>query len=778
MAVLLPNSLIDGGTSWEMGVDTYRAPSRVPRNQLCLSVNNSTRQDFIGPRPRWKQIPVKFYTQSDGQFTPDVVSQTNFETGMFQGAAGYVPDSGPSHIVFGISGLLFRVNAFQGGQGVALLMPEARPNDKPIQYFQQAEQFLIVQDGQSTPLIYDGQSVRLSNLAGTGGTDADHHPWTEVPVGTVMAYSGGRLWVTLPNQTSFVAGDGVYGPTGTPTYQMRDSVLRFTENQYINEGFAFAVPSNMSPIRAMVSLANLDTSLGQGSLQVFTPTGCFSVNAPFDRTEWKNLTYPIKTVSLIDQGSLSYRATQLVNGDAWYRAQDGFRSFLIARRDFGTWGNRAMSYEVIRHLKDDDQNLLQFSSAAVFDNRLLATCTPQFDPIHGVYHRGLVALDFIPLTSIAGPQPPCWDGLWTGLDILQIFTVQSEGVTHCMAAVLALADGSGIRRIQLWELQRDTGPDLKVAGIELRTARAIETPLLDFSTSGSNRLEQKLLEAADIWIDKVSGLVDFTLSYRPDEHPCWFFWKHWQVCAKVKTCASDSVHGCAVDLNKREQYRPRIGALRPSDGVVSYTGQPSRNGYAFQFRLEIVGDAEVTAMRFLSNRIIEAVFGADLPEEASCTEFVACCELNNFLADVDDSAGGGSGGGGSGGDTPIPPPPPPVPVPPPDGGYPYVNGWTSAWQFLWPSGYGILKVTDDIVADGMTAAKAAFWQQLLSNEMTLAGVVFTNRMFCWYWVDPYTSDYGDFNAKFATGNPNPNAPDEPPLIPLGALWALAAVYNQ
>ena len=49
-------------------------------------------------------------------------------------------------------------------------------------YFQQAENWLIVQDGQNQPYLYNGSTLRRA----TGD---------EVPVGGPMAYGKGRLWV-------------------------------------------------------------------------------------------------------------------------------------------------------------------------------------------------------------------------------------------------------------------------------------------------------------------------------------------------------------------------------------------------------------------------------------------------------------------------------------------------------------------------------------------------------------------------------------------------------
>lgn len=620
-----PNQIIDGQTSFEKGVDTYQSPMRVPRNQLSLLVGSSTRQDYIGTRPGWTQGALDFESD-DVQFA--------FENGYFQGWSSYVPDFGPTHLIFSISGRIFRVNPFQGWTVQELPLPDANPTNRLQAWFCQAECFLVIQDGQSVPLIYDGVKLRRSDVNGSNGTDPDGKPRFEVPVGTTMAYSNGRLWVVSGGvgqpliETSFVAGDLVYGPTGTAQYKNRDSVLTFTENSYLSEGFPFAVPTNMGRITAMKALANLDTSLGQGPLQVFTAQGCFSVNAPFDRTIWKALTNPIQTVSLLDQGAQSQYSTILVNGDVWYRSLDGFRSFFIARRDFGTWGNRAMSYEVIRHLKDDDVTLLRYGSAALYDNRSILTCSPQRSSVNGVFHRGLVVLDFIPLNSILGPQSPCWDGLWTGLDVMQIGTIQSQAVDYCFASVLGPEQGDGLRKIQVWQLTTGQGYDLESDGTQTRITRAFESPSLDGTPGGSSRLEQKLLEGAEFWVDKVRGTVDFTLSYRPDQYACWIPWRSWQLCSKTQRCPGDAVDGCMPNLNLKPDYRMRMFAGRPQDEVLPGI-RSSRMGYTFQYRLDVVGDCEVTAVRLLMTRVDEATFGIEEPEVATCIE-TACCEPSLF----------------------------------------------------------------------------------------------------------------------------------------------------
>ena len=124
-----------------------------------------------------------------------------------------------------------------------------------------------------------------------------------------MAYGKGRLWVASGSE--YYGGDLVYGD---PAYG-RDSVIRFTENTFINEGGAFAVSSG--PITGLAFAANLDTSLGDGDLLVFTPTATYAFNAPVDRDIWKDLNYPIQRFALLNFGSFNiWLAYQSATGEA------------------------------------------------------------------------------------------------------------------------------------------------------------------------------------------------------------------------------------------------------------------------------------------------------------------------------------------------------------------------------------------------------------------------------------------------------------------------------
>lgn len=301
---------------------------------------------------------------------------------------------------------------------VTYYIVDANSDAEQRAYFCKAEQFLIIQDGQSRALIFDGARLRRS-------LEHDFAGRREVPTGTVMAYGNGRLWVAIQGKY-FIAGDIVGGPTGTDSYGFNDSLLKFTENDYLNEGGYFRVPDQAGNITAMKFVSTVDTALGQGPLQIFTETHVFSVNAPIDRDEWKNLQYPIQTVSLVSNGAAGDKSTILVNGDIFYRAKDGIRSFVLARREIGEWGNTPLSNEVGTILNHDAKSLLTFSSAALFDNRLLMTSDPAPNG-SGCYHRSLIALDFHGISAMAIRTPPAYDGVWDLSDSDIYFTQLVSG---------------------------------------------------------------------------------------------------------------------------------------------------------------------------------------------------------------------------------------------------------------------------------------------------------------------------------------------------------------
>lgn len=758
-----PLALYDGFSTVRRGVNSGLAPIDLGRDQLAWAINTTCRNNFPTCRPGFVKRPLAFLN-SNG--TTDVDLTTNFQTGIFQGATSF---ERRNQLVTMIGGRLFRVS-LDNWNVLDVSTTDLNPSNRYRAWFAEAEDFIIAQDGQSAAWIYDGATTKRSDAFGLNGGK-------QVPTGTAMVYSQGRLIVSLLDNRQFVVGDIVNGESGTATYAYRDAVLYFTENDIINGGGAFSVPISAGALTAFRPIAQVDTSTGQGPTQVFTTGGIFSLNTPNDRTQWANTNFPIGTVSMVSAGALSDRATINVNGDIWMRSLDGVRSFIVARRDFTSWVNAPMSREVERALDRDDKALLSFASSALFDNRLLTTCNPYRVWNSGVAHRGLAVIDFAPLAYLSTRTAPVWEGIWTGLRVLQILSGTFNGVERCFVFALSTAN-----TIELWELTRDRADDYNGV-LNVPITWSMESGALTFPRSinqNPSSPSQLLssLDAGRLYTDELTGNLTFTTDYRPDQDQCWHHWHSWTACATTSLCTALSDTACVTPGNYQQQYRTPFFLPTPPVACDESVNKPTNKGREFQVRLTVTGHARIKRFEAIAHEQQEAINGLCAGSE-SCKS-VTCCSDNDFtLYQLSLETPGTRGS-----DSPHPPPPvtppddpPPPPVDPPvdpesipvqcDASDPacWVNNYTGPYYI---SSYGVTKVTDDPYADGVTADMAAFWMTLLTNEY--GGSLTPNGVFAWGSIDPYSAYIGDFDDKFATGDPVPHEGD--PLFAPGAFWRL------
>lgn len=430
-----------------------------------------------------------------------------------------------------------------------------------------------------------------SPIAGGAVITMPQNIYPELPAGRMGAYGMGRVWMSLVDGKQFIAGDINGGPSGTIGNNYRDAVLRVSENTWLAGGGTFSTPGALGDIRAMIFTITLDTSMGQGPLLVLTPTRTFSCFAPTDRLTWAGLTNPIVTEALITNGAQGQYSTVTANGDAIFRAVDGIRSLVIGRRDFETWGNVPISGEMDRVLALDNEQLLRYSSAIVFDNRLVMTTTPNPVAGRGVFHTGLVALNFDPLSGIRGKLPSVYDGLWTALNVLQLVVGRFSEEERGFAFTYSLAT----EEIELYEILK-TPKDVFATvewpeNVEIydNETEAIvwtgESPVLlkanDFRQQDFHRLVD-----GELIVDNLVGTVDFQVYYKPDQYPCWIPWFNWSECANKNSSSS------------KPQFRPRMGLGEPSGTPCdASTNRPFREGYTYQVKWIIRGHCRVLGFR-------------------------------------------------------------------------------------------------------------------------------------------------------------------------------------
>lgn len=493
------------------------------------------------------------------------------------GTIVYFNTSTPS-VVVGTLAAAFTAPTTGQTSAVSLVTDYTGPDNQAV--FIGTAQYTI----KAIPPPIPGVNITLKNINDTPDTVAIPHSVTapanlmsvpELPAGRMATYGLGRNWICLTDGRSFIGGDIVGGPSGSAQFNYRDAVLKVTENTYLAGGGVFVVPGSVGNISFMQFAATLDSSLGQGALQVGTPAITFSCNAPVDRTTWQTLTNPILTQSLITNGGLGQYSTVQANGDLMFRAIDGIRSLVLARREFNTWGNVPQSTELNPILNADNRLLLPLTSAVIFDNRHLMT-TKGIQANRGTYWTGLTALNFDPISSLRGKAPSIYDGLWTGLNVLQIIHGLFAGADRCFAFCLNTATAD----IEIHEIM-DSSDSTHLDNGTDRIFWSIQSATLFQGIKGKDQFDFVQLVDGELYAEEILNVVDFTVYWRPDYDQVWRLWHSWSVGTQGQTT-----------------YMPRMGFGEP-DGKLcdSITGRSARNFYTCQLRVDVQGHCRIMGVK-------------------------------------------------------------------------------------------------------------------------------------------------------------------------------------
>lgn len=572
--------IVDGQSSWESGVNSGQVPQiaseslphGLKRTALAWLGNGTVRGGAITPRKG---------------FLPLVQGIT--WPGIFQGGYMYTPDGGDPYIMMGVGGETYQVRVDTDNSVHKVSAgPASRSPTIPQWYFVQGEQFLIIQDGTQQPGVWDGSTLKLITAFVSTPPGAP-----TLPIGTSMDYFMGRVWVAgngAPNfgNREYMAGDIVRGPSGTPAYNLRDSILFQTENTYLATGGAFVVPTNAGAIRAIAHTAELDTSFGQGRLYIFTRNSIYSLSVPVTRLNWAgaiNNNQPLQTVTQIKFGAVGDRSVVAVNGDLFYQTlEPGIRSLTLATRYFQQWGNVGIDRNENRVLQLNDRSLLRFSTGIEFNNRLLQSCLP-FQTHVGVAHRGYIPLDFDIISTLDEKLPPAWEGMDEGLQFLQLLEGDFGGRQRAFAIVLSEVSD----QIEVWEL---TSTEIRDNG-DSRITMWFETPAYTWG----DQFQLKKLVGAEMWLTNIFGTVDLTFEYRQDSSPCWVMWKQFRICA-ARNCVENTDIACTLypAQNACEQNRASISLPVPPDQCDPNNIRPTNIGYQFQLRVTIKGTATVNGL--------------------------------------------------------------------------------------------------------------------------------------------------------------------------------------
>jgi len=562
------NTIYDGHVGL-FAVNSSDNPSETPDRFATLAINRKFRGGRNSTRPGFKRIPLSFATP---EFDRD-----KFELKNIQGAFSYISRNPESDncLIVAAGGAVLCIKVSQGNFNVDVLSEKLDPHARHV-YFEQAEEWLYVQDGTNRPLAWDGSTTLAEVIPAVDGTKP------QMPVGTNMVYAHGRVFVQTGNN-EVQASDIIHGSNTTNTKDTRN----FTEQTYWQSGGAFRTPARIGNIVSLIAMPQLDNSTGQGEVVLLCERGASSLQVgAFTREQipgfqsW--LDAPIQRLSQIGRGVLSHKSVTTVANDVWYLSQDGLASYLNSRVDFQRipiFTN--LSREVADLFQISEDQYLDSTTSALVLNRLLTSVGMSSEPSGSeefgehIFGSGIVSLDLDPASSLRGDRSFDFDGLWTGI---RPSVIISHIVESKERGFVISRDSDGRNRI--YEVLEEELFDTGESSVPIESTYF--TKRYDFASSdSSSRFDSKRITGIQIKLADIVGKIKLSAYYRPD------FSENWFLIESEREFGCDGKSGSAV-FNSTSWSSDQFKAIDGTDASVASQ---------FQIRVDIVGSARVDSLR-------------------------------------------------------------------------------------------------------------------------------------------------------------------------------------
>ena len=574
------NRIYDGVYSFSGGMDAGRNPVLIDQDQCQFIENAVCRGGTVKTRPSFRKLDLNFtnnltYDDQGGHGGANPVgTQAAFTTGLFQGALYYDPSTILDMFVASIGGRLFQCVPRRTTVDITEInLDQQNRGNIPIAYMVQADRYLIVQDGENKPIIFDGSTARRAGA-------------NEIFTGTFMAYGMGRIVLVGKNLRDIYFGDLYGSHEGEPG----DSVLQFTETTFLSEGGASSLPFTMGHARGLAFVPEQDTSMGQGQLFGFGEKGVASFFLNLDRTVWKSSQFQV--MSLVDIGGRGHRAFTPVNGDIWFRAGDGWRAYRQARAEARGWFQLPLSTEVSNFVDVETPDLLIYESSIHIDNRLLTTVTPIWNNGRP-YFNGLLSLDFDVLASFGqAAHKPSWDGHWSGMKVTQLVEGLFEDKHRGFAFGLDDSGNNCFYEIDDSYTEDSSGP--------------ITSYIVPKSFTFQQYFNEDSLLDADCWFEEIREETTPQAWFKPDDYPDWVPWRTADYFP-LDTLKPIGVAGQIANGTPtlREGFMPRRGLGKPNVTSDDNTKRDLKRGYEYHIKLQWTGNAGVNRMRIHTRNNVE-----------------------------------------------------------------------------------------------------------------------------------------------------------------------------
>jgi hypothetical protein len=539
----LDNRLVDTQATLLEGMNRSRDPALIGEHQAALLRNVSVRGGKAKSRPRF-------------------IKRADLPAGKLQGAHLF---SKTGTIFLSASGRVYEIQPKDWTYEEKTSDDDRNNANKPRHFYTETVASLIIQDGQSKPIIADGANFRRAAK-------------DEVPVGTAMAYGNGRLAVAINGGSDVRIGD--------IRKKNHQSELKFTEWTSLSGGGDISFGE---PVKSLTFLPVIDTASGHGPLIVGCQNAVYTLRTQLTQRDlWAEVAFQTKL--LPNRGTTGPSATTAVNQDLYFRSSDGLRSIRTSTADYSAPGLAPLSVEVRNRFDYDSQFLLEDAQVVLFDNRLICTHSP-FVYSDRSMAQGLIAFNFDSISTRGQKSNPVYDGEWDEMLIANITVGMIDGVERCFITGVD-SDGQN----SLWELMPET-----YSSAADSVTQVLETRTLYGDAPGT----LKHLRRADLWFSDIVGDLSVRVMYRPAHYPYWLDWDTF----------NSSVSGTLEDWGTvTKQRRANLCTTQPSEDLDPQTDRPYSTGEGFQVRVEWDGIARLDHLQVWQERIFEGPYAPDFPD--------------------------------------------------------------------------------------------------------------------------------------------------------------------
>lgn len=584
---MISTSVAYDGHTRILGVDTSSDPAETSPRYLSGAINRSFRSGRNQTRPGYSCLKHEF---------ADEETKNIFQKGAVTCCFGYKKwrtFSTPALVVAVHDRIV--VGEVAGNKIRFKTLIKGLQTGYMQSWMIQVHDRLYFQNGIQNPIGWDG----VGEAYFIPSTSADG-----MPIGTAMAYNQGRLVVFTTDNYAIVS-DYIYGNGVRDT----KGVEKFTEWKFNTDLGAIGTPADLGSIVGGISIPRPGTINGQAELLVMCEQGAYTLDLTGERSTW--FTKGIQTPVLQGRGGASAYSLVAANSDVWFSTADAeISSYKYERSEREkVWGDTALSREVGLYLGFTDPSRMKYVSSVRAANRLLTTCCITTKPgsLGGThrYGQGIVALDFDKGSTVNAKAGFSWDGLWTGLNTVQLVNLYVNGNTRCLSVS---HDEDGINRV--YEITKKDNNDFREDGSESMIQSAYETPFMFETVEPQEAPILRSFRGCNLHASGVRREAFFSFRYRSNYRQKWHD-LHGPVRLGVTQEATDAA---------KQNVLPNYGLLegmiqtpepRESDCEANY--ELTRVANSFQVEVSIKGVATVN--RFQAEASLH-----EEPQVTSCNE--------------------------------------------------------------------------------------------------------------------------------------------------------------